>query len=505
MDIGLILAALKTIFSLQGFVFIAGGVIIGIIAGIIPGLTSSVALGLLLPITFVLPKELAYPVLLGIYCGATYGGAIPAILMNLPGTPTSAITALDGHPMTKQGRGASALGIAVVGSSLGGLFSAVILIFLSLKLSRVAFLFAGPEYFALTFFAVAVVVALTSKSVIKGIMAAGLGLLISTIGLDPVAPSPRFTFGITEILIGIPEVPATIGLFCTAEAFRLAGQGNLTGTIQRMSADLFGTLKQLPKKWFLVLRSAVIGTFIGILPGTGATMASFFAYGEAKSRSQHPELFGNGAEDGVWASEAANNAVTGGALVPMLTLGIPGDVNTMILLGAMFVHGLVPGPTLFRDELPLVYIIFGSMILANLLILVFGLIASKYFAKLALIDLKYLIPVILVLSISGPAMGAGHIYYFWIAFIFGILGYLLERGGFPVIATAMTLMLGPILESNLRRGLMLSGGSYTVFFTRPISCGLIVLGVLALIFGFRHEAAQRRKEQEREAGGGVPA
>ena len=407
--------------------------------------------------------------------------------------------------MTKQGRGAEALGIAVVGSTIGGLFSAAVLIFLSLRLSRVAFYFAGPEYFALTFFAVAVVIALTSKSVVKGIMAAGLGLLISTIGLDPVAPAPRFTFGITEILIGIPEVPATIGLFCTAEAFRLAGQGQLTGTVQRMSADWLEAVRQLPRKWFLVLRSAAIGTFIGILPGTGATMASFFAYGEAKSRAKNPERFGQGHEDGVWASETSNNAVTGGALVPMLTLGIPGDVNTMILLGAMTVHGLVPGPTLFRDELQLVYIIFGSMIVANLFMFAFGLIASKYFAKLALADLKYLVPIILVLSISGPAMGSGHIYYFWIAFIFGILGFLLERGGFPVIATAMTIMLGPILESNLRRGLMLSGGSYAVFFTRPISLVLIILGVLALVWGFRHEAAQRRKEQERAAAGGASA
>jgi len=491
-----VLLALGILFDPANLVLLFGAVLAGILVGVIPGLTSSVALGLLLPLTFTVDKDTAFILLLGIYCGATYGGSIPAILMNLPGTPTAAVTAVEGYPMAKRGEGSRALGIAALSSTTGGLFSCIILILLSLQLSQVALLFAGPEYFALCVFALVVVVVVSSQSIVKGFLACGMGLLISTIGLDPVNPTPRFTFGIPEILIGIPEVPATIGLFCVAEAYRLLGQPAVVAAyLQSKTSGFILAVREIPKLWRTWLRSSVIGTFIGILPGTGAVMASFFAYGDARRRSKERERFGKGAPEGVCASESANNAVTGGALVPLLTLGIPGDVNTLMLLGAMFVHGLVPGPTLFIQESQLVFVIFGSMILANLFILPIGLYLSTYIARAALLPAQFIVPIILILSITGPAMGYGHIYYFWIAIVFGLLGYVLSRGGFPVLAVAMTLILGPILERNFRFSLMLSDTGYWIFLTRPISLGLLLLALVALVFGLRREILARRREE----------
>jgi len=366
--------AVAIVFSPGTALLLLGGVAAGIIVGAAPGLTSTIAIGLLIPFTFTLTKYSAFTLLLGIYSGSMYGGSIPAVLMNLPGTPTSAVTAIDGYAMSRQGKASQALSISVMASALGGLISCVVLIFLSLQLAFLATAFAGPEYFSLCLFALAVVFSMTGASVLKGLIATGSGLLISTIGLDPVSPFPRFTFGVPEIAIGIPEVPATIGLFCVAEAFRLITEPTRSVVIQAhiktTVQDIWRDAKLL---WRTVLRSGLIGTVVGILPGTGATMASLLAYGEARRVSKQRELFGKGNPEGVAASEAANNAVTSGALIPMLTLGIPGDTNTLMLLGAMLVHGLIPGPALFREELTLVYVIFIVMILANIWILILGL------------------------------------------------------------------------------------------------------------------------------------
>jgi putative tricarboxylic transport membrane protein len=484
--------AIALILQPQHFLLVIGAVITGIVVGAAPGLTSTMAIGLLIPLTFTFSKVSAFIMLLGIYCGAIYGGSITAILMNLPGTPTAAVTAIEGHPMTKKGEGGRAIGVATMSSTLGGLISCIFLIFLSLKLAKVATWFGGPEYFSLGLFATAVVFSLTTKSVIKGLMAACLGLLLSTVGIDPVATFPRFTFGIEEIMIGIPPVPAIIGLFCVAEAFRMAERTDPIAKAQKGVSGLIVAYRQLPRLWDTIFKSSLIGTFVGILPGTGAVVASFMAYGEAKRTSKHPEQFGKGAIEGVCASEAANNAVTGGALIPLLTLGIPGDTNTLMMMGAMIIHGLIPGPTLFREETTLVYVIFGTMILCNLLILPLGLSLAKQVAKVALIKKKYLMPVVSVLAITGASIGYGHVYYFWISIIFGFLGYLCQKGGFPVLAVAMTLILGPIMERNLRAALMLPDAGIMLFLTRPIS--LILLSILAVVIGLKREAQIRAIE-----------
>jgi putative tricarboxylic transport membrane protein len=476
--------------SMVALLFI--GVFSGIVVGAMPGLTSTIAIGLLIPFTYALSKYSAFTLLLGIYCGSMYGGAIPAVLLNLPGTPTAAVTAIDGFAMAQKGKASQALSISNIASVLGGLISCVFLIFLSLQLAFLATAFAAPEYFALCVFALAVVFSMTGASILKGIIATGAGLLVSTIGIDPVSPFPRFTFGVPEIAIGIPEIPATIGLFCVAEAFRLISEparaGAVTEYIRTTLGDAWRDTKLL---WRTIVRSSLIGTAIGILPGTGAMMASLLAYGDAKRSSKDPKSFGTGNPEAVAASEAANNAVTGGALIPMLTLGIPGDTNTLMLLGAMLIHGLIPGPALFREETTLVYVIFLVMILANVWILVLGLRFAPLVARVTQVDKRYIIPIILILSITGPAISEGHIYYFWITIIFGGLGFVMDRYGYSVMGMAMGIILGPIIERNLRSALMLPESPAEIFLLRPIAVSFLALTVLVIGIGIWREVRAR--------------
>ncbi len=482
-----ILEALWTLLSPKGITLIAASTITGTLIGAAPGLTSTMAIGLLIPITFTMGKSTAFMVMCGIYCGAMYGGSITAILMNIPGTPTSAVTAIDGWPMTQKGQGGTAIGVATLSSTIGGLLSCIAFITCSLYLAKVAVMFGPTEYFSLTFFAICVVIALASKSLLKGLISSAFGLLIGTMGIDPVAQYPRFTFGISEFLIGMPAVPACIGLFCVAEAFRMAEKKAISVKVQDKVSGLLIAFQQLPRLWKTILKSSIIGIVIGALPATGALMASFISYGEAKRKSKNSELFGKGAVEGVAASEAANNAVTGGALIPMLTLGIPGDPTTLLMLGAMTVQGLIPGPTLFNEQPTIVYIILGSMILSNIIFMPTGLMLATRIAKVALIDNKYIMPVIAVLSITGASIGYGHIYYFYISVGFGVLGYLCEKSGFSALAIAMTMILGPIMELNYRSALMLPDAGILLFLSRPISLSFLILGIIVVAVGIRRE------------------
>jgi putative tricarboxylic transport membrane protein len=274
----------------------------------------------------------------------------------------------------------------------------------------------------------------------------------------------------------------------------MAEQAELVAKLKKDVSGILVAYRELPKLWKIILKSSLIGSFIGTLPGIGALVASFLSYGEAKRKSKTPEVFGRGAVEGVCASEAANNAVTGGALVPLLTLGIPGDTSTLMLLGAMIIHGLIPGPTLFKEDTILVYVIFGTMIMCNLMILPIGLSLSPYIARISLIKRKYLMPAVGVLAITGASIGYGHIYYFWISIIFGFIGYICHKGGFPVLAIAMCLILGPIMERNLRAALMLPENIFWLFCTRPITASLVTASIIAVIWGLRREAKANKDE-----------
>jgi len=466
------------------FGMLALGVIAGIVVGAAPGLTSTIAIGLLIPFTYGTAKYIAFALLLGIYCGSLYGGSIPAVLMNLPGTPSSAVTAIDGYPLTRKGRGGEALAITTVSAALGGLISCILLIFLAPQLAFLATAFAAPEYFALCVFALTVVFSMTGASMLKGIVATGFGLMVSTIGIDPIAPVERFTLGIQVISIGVPEVPATIALFCVAEALRLIFLPPIALAVTKGEArSTFAmAVTQGRKLWRPIVRSSFIGTAIGILPATGAMMAGLISYGLAKRLSKHPETFGKGEPEGIAVSQAAESSVTGGALIPMLTLGIPGDTNTLMLLGAMLVLGLIPGPALFTDESTLMYVIYTVMVLANVLILIIGLRFAPWIAYVTRVDKRYIVPVVLILAITGPAIAEGHIYYFWLAIIFGVIGFLFEREQFPAIAIAMGIVLGPIIEQNLRGALMLPESTWHIFLSRPICAGFLALSGVVVVF-----------------------
>lgn len=475
------------------------GVFIGIVVGAIPGLTATVAISLLVPFTFGMDPIPALVLLLAIYCGGIYGGAITAIVIRTPGTPGAAATILDGYPLAQQGRAGEAIGIATIASGIGGLISAIIMIFLSPQISSMALKFSAPEYFALTVFGISVIFSL-SGDILKGLASGLLGLLFATVGMDLITPYPRFTLGIPALLTGLPLLPIVIGLFAIAEVFKMAEAAIVESKdkdIEKVGRTLptIETLKSLKGTF---VRSGLIGTFIGALPGAGANIAAFVSYNVAKRVSKNPEEFGSGAIKGVAASEAANNAVTGGALIPMLTLGIPGDAVTAVLLSALTIQGYQPGPLLFRDNMHIVYPIFACMILANIVMTMMGLSLVKVVAKIATIKKAYLLPAIAIFGIIGAFAASGNVFEIWVALFFGLIGYVLQKVKFDVAPIVLAVILGPIMERSLRQSLIMSNGDPMVFIKRPISLVLLLLAVLPYLYNLIKKI--RKKKEHAVAG-----
>jgi len=472
----------RIVFEPANFLLVAFGVFTGVVFGAIPGLTATLAISLLIPMTFGMDAIPALVLLLGIYCGGIYGGSITAILVNAPGTPGAAATLMDGHPMAQKGRAGEALGIATISSALGGLLSAIILIFLAKQIARLALKFSAQEYFAVAIFGLSIIVSL-SKDLLKGIVTGLFGVLLGFIGLDSFTSVPRFTFGNIRMMSGINMIPVIIGLFAIAELFRLVEEGERTGKanvkkINRILPSLAVFVRLIPT----FLTSSVIGTLVGILPGAGANMAAFVSYDVAKHTSKHPEKFGTGIEEGVAACETANNAVTGGAMVPMLTLGIPGDAVTAVLLSALMVQGYAPGPTLFNEHLDIVYPIFAAMIMANIWVLIQGLLLSRPVARIAMIPQKYLVPSISVFAMVGAFASTGYLWDLFVALVFGVVGYLLSKLDTESMPIILGLLLGSMMETKFRQAMQLSDGDWTSFFTRPISCVLLLIAIATLLW-----------------------
>ncbi len=479
MDFGM---ALLTVLRPLNLFFITIGVLGGIVVGAIPGLTATLAISLLIPFTFGMDPVPALIMLIGIYCGGIYGGSITAILIHTPGTPGAAATVLDGYPLAQQGKAGKALGIAVIASFIGGTISAVIMIFLSPIISSWALKFSSAEYFSLALFGLTVIFSISEKSILKGTISGMFGLLLSTVGLDYIVPYARFTFGIDSLIIGFPILPAIIGLFAVTEVLRLFEKPDETIEVPKIRLKgVIPTWDETKKLIPIYLKSSLIGTFIGALPGTGANIASFISYGEARRCSKTPENFGTGMIEGVAASEAANNAVTGGALIPMLTLGIPGDAVTAVLLGALTIQGLQPGPLLFREHMDVINPLFSGLIVANIIMLLAGLFGAMLFARIASLKRRLLIPLVAIFSLLGAFAAEGSFAHMLIAFGFGIVGYFLNRNGFPLAPIALSLILGPIAETSFRTALIRSQGSISIFFTRPISLVFIALSILSVL------------------------
>jgi putative tricarboxylic transport membrane protein len=480
----------------MNFALMTLGVTVGIIFGAIPGLTATLAIALLIPITFTMSPIPALLLLLGIYNGGMFGGSITAITIRTPGTPAAAVTQLDGYPMAQRGEAGKAIGTACIASTFGGLMSAMIMIVLAPLLAKAALAFSPVEYFSVGVFGLTAVFAISGKNLLKGALATLFGLLLSSIGLDPILPIPRFTFGEIELSGGIPFLPAVIGLFALAEVFRLVGAKEKNVVIHTDVGKVLPPWRDFKKIIRASIKGSLIGTWIGILPGAGGTIASYVSYGEARRSSKHPEQFGTGIIEGVAAAESANNGVTGGAMIPMLTLGIPGDAVTAVLLGALTIQGLQPGPMLFQEHIDVIYPVFAGMLLSNFIMLVLGLVMVKPVSYIARIKKQHLVPIVAIFSVIGAFAESGSLLMVAFAVAFGIIGYLMEKYEYPVAPLILSLILGPMIENALRQSLIMSQGSWSIFVTRPISAGLLLVAVLTIITMLRRQLCLNKNCEE---------
>lgn len=468
------------VFNPAAMLWILVGAAVGIVVGVIPGLTATVAIALLVPLTYPLDPLHALLMLTGIFSGSMYSNSITSITLKTPGNPAGAVTVLDGYPMALRGEAGRAIGLAAWASAFGGIFSVLVLWVFAPPLASVALRFTPVEYFAVGVLGLATVIAVAGKSKARSVTATALGLVVGVVGMDLLVTAPRFTFGQEELRLGVPFLAAIIGLFALSEVLRLAAVHGRNTRMVTSIGRVVPSRQDMRRTVRPVFKSSVIGTLVGILPGGGGAMASFIAYGEAKRSSTKPEEYGHGSVEGLVSADAANNGVTGGAMVPLLTLGIPGDAATAVMLGALIIQGIQPGPALFATSQDLVYPLFLGMIVANIFMLIMGIGLARPLASMALLPRSVLLAAIATLSFAGAFAATGRTYDLWIALVFGVIGYFMVKYDYPIAALALGLILGPILESNLRRSMMLSLGDPTVFFTRPISAVILFLA-LALV------------------------
>lgn len=462
--------------------FLTVGLLLGIILGALPGIGSPVGMAIVLPLTLPLDATPAIVLLISIYSGAMFGGSISAILINAPGTESAAATTLDGYPMAVRGLAKNALGIATTASALNGFLAAIVLVAISPVLITVVLAFGSPEYFLLAILGISLITIVTQGSIVKGLLAGALGFMISTIGVAIMSPRPRYTFGQLGLYEGISFVAALIGMFAFAEMMKLASQK----TIADEAVEIAGSLRdgimavfEYPKT---TIKAGLIGMGIGMVPGSGATTSTFVAYAEEARSSAKDGRFGEGDPRGVIAPEGANNPTVSGSLVPTLSFGIPGSGSTAVLLGGLLMHGLQPGPTLFGDQLHVTYTFFITLFLGNILILAVGYSIIPYLSKITELDTHTIIPVVVVLSYAGAFTLNRNWYDAFAVILLGILGYYMVIYNYSIIAFVLGIVLGPIAEQNFFRSLQISGGSYTIFVTEPLSAILVVL-VFVVLFG----------------------
>ena len=484
--VDLFAAGLLAAIQPQMLLLILLGVVVGIIFGSIPGLTAVMAIALCLPMTYGMSPAAGMSLLVALFVGATSGGLIAAILLKIPGTPSSIATTFDGGPMMEKGEGVKALGAGIVFSFIGTILSIIALVFIAPTLARVALSFGPHEYFAIAIFSLTLIATLSSGSMTTGIFSGLVGFAVSTVGIAPVDATRRFTFGMVELNSGFSILAVLVGMFAIAEVIKVAEGGRAGSNIKIMAPVMKGvkgfgfSMKEFFEQIPNAFRSSVIGIVIGILPGIGAGTSNILAYIAARSRSKTPEKFGKGALEGVVAPESANNAGIGGAMIPLLTLGIPGDAVTAILLGGLMMHGIQPGPMLFVTQAPLVYTIFAALTISAVVMLIVEFYGLRIFVRLLAIPRHILLPVILVLCAVGAFGLASRTFDIWTVLGFGILGYGFVKAGIPTAPFIIGFILGPMAETNFRRGLQLSQGEFTGFLTNPISGAFLALAALSI-------------------------
>lgn len=457
------------------------GMAIGILASALPGISGSMAVALLIPITYGMQPASAVLMLCSLYLGAHFGGAITAILLKIPGTGAAAATILDGYPLAEKGYAGKAIGVALISSAAGGIIGVIALTFFAPALAKVSLAFGPIEYFALAVFGLSIITSISQKNIAKSIICALIGLFLGTVGLDHITGVERFTFGYSLLRDGIDFVPVLIGLFAVGEVF-VSFSKRLKQKLASSSVVL--ELPSAKELWSLkgnILRSSIIGTFIGALPGAGGTIAGFISYNEAVRWSKTPEKFGTGAIEGIAAPESANNAACGGALIPTLALGIPGSGLTAIMLGALLMHGLRPGPLLFTTNVHLIYTVFVGMFLANFIMLVLGYYGSNLFARAALIPYRILGPLVLLFASIGAYAIRGSYMDLIIMYITGVFGYFMIKNEYQLSPLILGLVLGDIAETGLRRGLIATKGEIVPLLSKPIVAILLIISLISLV------------------------
>ena len=469
------------------------GALAGTIIGALPGIGPSAGLAILLPLTFGMNPTSAMIMMAGLYCGAMYGGTITSVLINVPGESSSVMTCLDGYQMALQGRAGKALGIAAIGSFIAGTASVVFLMLLSIPLVKFALSFGPPEYFALMLMGLCTIAGLTGGSVLKALVGTFLGLLISTPGMDAFSGLPRLTFGLTGLLGGVNFLVVAVGLFGIGEVLYNAEQiMKLEFVTEKIKIkEVWPNREEWRVSAMPIIRGTFIGFIVGVLPGAGSTIASFMSYATEKRFSKHPELFGKGAIEGVAGPEAANNSATGGAMVPLLTLGIPGSGTTAIMLGALMMFGLQPGPLLFQKNPDFVWGVIASMYIGNIMLLIMNIACIPLFVKILKIPNALLFPLIIVFATVGVYSVDGNIFDVWMLYVFGVMGYFMKKFDMPPAPVVLSVVLGPMIERALRQSLAMSLGSYDIFFTRPISAVLLLVGLAAVVWPVIDMARQR--------------
>lgn len=490
---------LQTTFADWNLLIILLGTAWGIFAGALPGITGSIGVALLLPLTFGMKASAAIALLCASYCGSMFGGSISTILLGAPGTASAAATLLDGRELHRQGKGGLAVGVALAASTFGGIIGSIILIFFCRPLAEIALLFGPPEYFALGLFGLTIISSLSSD-MLKGFIAGLFGMMVASIGLDRFVGLPRYTFGIPDLINGVEFLPALIGLFAMSEMLQQINDTSAGGIVSHPTPSR--TEARLPD-WPLLRKLAksislggIIGTVIGIMPGAGGNIGSWLAYSQAKRWSKHPERFGKGSLEGIAAPEAGNSASEGGALVPTLALGIPGSNTTAIMLGALSLQGLTPGPMLFTEHPDVVYSVYGTVLFSNFTVLLLGYFLIRPVSRITAIPVRYIVMSICILVCTAAFAIQNSLFDIRIALVFGLIGLFMKRFGFPVAAAVLGMILGPMIEPAMQRSLLLSKGDFSIFFTRPLSCAIILLAVLSFLSPFAKAFVGRRKAND---------
>jgi len=485
-----VLEALATAWGYLGHVnvilLIFLGCVIGLVFGALPGLGGVVALAIMLPFTYGWEPMAAMFFFAAIMGAVPFGGSISAILINTPGTAPNAATCFDGYPMAQRGEGGKALGISATASGLGAIFGLVVLLILIPVVRQVIMLFGPPEFLMLVLFGLVTIAFAARGNMLRGLISGGLGIFISLIGYSSVFGVLRFNFGSEFLWDGLRLVPFLIGIFAISELINLSVRGGIIAG-ERMPGKLGGVLdgaKEVFRNKLCFFRSSAIGTTIGLIPGVGGTVANFLGYVAAMQTSKHRELFGKGNPEGVVASESSNNAKDGGALLPTIAFGIPGSAEMAVLLGAFVLHGLVPGPIFLRDQLDIVFALILGLLLSNIIASTFGLIAGNFLARLTTVRVSYIIPIVLVVCLVGSFADRGNLWDVAVALVAGIFGYALVKSGFSTICLVIGYILGVIAERAFHMSLMISYGSYAIFFTQPISLALFILIIFVLLLPF---------------------